>query len=147
VTTPDIVVVERPDPALRETILRPLQDFNASIAGPSVVEPLAIFLRDSESEAIVGGLWAVAAYEWLYIDLLFVPEALRGRGLGSALVKKAEAIAAQRGYTGVRLDTLSFQAPRFYEKLGYREYGRLPPLTAKSYERIYYFKLLRENAA
>jgi GNAT superfamily N-acetyltransferase len=146
VTTHDIVLVERPDPGLRETILRPLVDYNASIAGATTVEPLAIVLRDPESDAIIGGLWAISAYDWLYIELLFVPEELRAQGIGSQLMKKAEEIAAQRGHIGVRLDSFSFQAPRFYEKLGYREYGRLANIP-EGHERIYYFKTLPENAA
>jgi GNAT superfamily N-acetyltransferase len=147
VTTPDVVVVERPDPGLRESIRRPLAEFNVRFAGGSVPEPIAIVLRDPTNDAVVGGLWAVSAYHWIYVDLLFVPENLRGRGLGSALMKKAEEIAAQRGCIGLRLDTLSFQAPRFYEKLGYREYGRLASLPNDRYERIYYFKMLSNGRA
>ena len=37
----------------------------------------------------------------------------------------AEAEARKRGVRNVFLDSFSFQAPKFYAKLGYREYGRL----------------------
>jgi ribosomal protein S18 acetylase RimI-like enzyme len=59
-------------------------------------------------------------------------------------MKKAEEIAANRGCLGIRLDTFSFQAPGFYEKLGYRIFGRLAN-HPKGHERIYYFKELPDS--
>src|SRR5437016_5268347 len=121
---PKIVIDEKPEPSLREAILRPLVDYNASKVGPIIVEPLAVFLRHPESDAIIGGLWGHLAADWLSIELLYVPDELRARGIGSSLMRKAEEIAAKRGCVGVQLDTFSFQAPGFYEKLGYRAFGK-----------------------
>src|SRR5258705_12952079 len=140
---PKIVVDETPDPNLREAILRPLRDYNASKIGHVVVEPLAVFLRQPENDAIIGGLWGTSAAGWLYIELLYVPDAFRTRGIGSSLMKKAEEIAAKRGCVGIRLDTFSFQAPGFYEKLGYRIFGKLVN-HPKGHDRIYYFKELSD---
>ena len=41
------------------------------------------------------------------------------------MVAAAEAEARKRGIRNVYLDTFSFQAPGFYKKLGYREFGKL----------------------
>jgi len=38
---------------------------------------------------------------------------------------RAEAIGRKRGCNSIYLDTFSFQAPKFYKKLGYSEFGRL----------------------
>jgi GNAT superfamily N-acetyltransferase len=54
---------------------------------------------------------------------------LRGKGIGRELMRRAEALARERGCHSAWLDTFSFQSRRFYEKLGYEEFGRLdyPP--------------------
>jgi len=39
------------------------------------------------------------------------------------LMNEAERLARQRGCNGAQVDTASFQAPEFYEKLGFRIIG------------------------
>jgi len=138
---PEMFVTEKPDAALRDAILRPLLNYNVSKVGPTVSDSFAIALRDQESGAIIGGLWATSAYNWLFIELLFVPVEYSGRGIGSSLMRKAEEIAMRRGYLGIRLDTMSFQAPGFYEKLGYRKFGELENYP-EGHELSYYYKML-----
>jgi len=125
-TTPRIDIDESPDPGLRDAILKPLRAYNESKAGPIKPQLLAIALRDPDSGAITGGLWGSSAAGWLYVDLLVVPEEFRGQGLGTELLRKAEDVAIKRGCTGLFLSTGSFQAPRFYEKLGFTAFGSLP---------------------
>ena len=62
---------------------------------------------------------------WLFIKYLWVSDALRGKGIGRGLMRRAEALARERGCHSAWLDTFSFQSRRFYEKLGYEEFGRL----------------------
>ncbi|MEO8738349.1 MAG: GNAT family N-acetyltransferase [Casimicrobiaceae bacterium] len=85
---------------------------------------LAVEVRD-ELGATVGGLWGGTSYDWLFIQLLVVPEALRGQGIGRQLMSLAEKEAAQRGCHAVWLDTFEFQAKSFYEQLGYTCFGNL----------------------
>ena len=54
-----------------------------------------------------------------------MPETLRGRGIGTDLLRRAEAEALVRGCHGAWLDTFEFQARGFYERLGYRCFGEL----------------------
>lgn len=87
-------------------------------------------LLRNETGTVVGGLWARTNYAWLVIEMLFVPEQLRGRGVGSRLVQKAEAAARVRGCIGMQVDTFDFQARAFYERLGFAVFGiqeDLPP--------------------
>jgi GNAT superfamily N-acetyltransferase len=121
-----VLVEEKPDPALREAIGRPLRAFNESRIGPISNEPLAVVLRDPDSEAVTGGLWGGSVAGWLFVDLLVVPDGFRGQGLGTELLRQAEAIARKRGCIGMWLHTASFQAPGFYEKLGFQAFGTVP---------------------
>jgi GNAT superfamily N-acetyltransferase len=125
-TAPDIIVERDPDPKIRDAILAPLRAFNDSQVGEMQPQLLAIVLRDPDSDEITGGLWGRSVANWLFVDLLVVPEKLRRRGIGTSLMKKAEEIAVERSCVGIWLYTGSFQAPGFYEKLGYQPFGKLP---------------------
>lgn len=116
-------VTAQPDDALRAAIQAPLKTFNEQQAGPSGFETLAVALRNSQGE-VCGGLWGHTAYGWLYTQLLSVPEASRGQGLGAQLMRSAEAEAVRRGCHAAWVDTI-FGARGFYEKLGYRVFGEL----------------------
>ena len=110
---------------VRKQIVAPLIEYNSSKAGPSNGRPLVIALRDP-SDAIIGGLWGNTGFQWLLTQLLVVPESLRGRGVGSELMRMAEAEAAGRGCHGAWLDTFEFQARGFYERIGYECFAQLP---------------------
>jgi GNAT superfamily N-acetyltransferase len=62
----------------------------------------------------------------LFTELLFIPPALRGRGLGTDILSRAESEARDRGCHGAWLDTFEFQARGFYERLGYQQFAELP---------------------
>lgn len=91
--------------------------------------------------AVAGGLWGCTVFEWLHVQMLFVPEKLRRLGVGSALMAAAEAAARERGCRGAYVDTFSFQAAPFYRKLGFTLFGVLedyPP----GHQQLYFRKFL-----
>ena len=138
---PWIEVDESPDLALRDAIVKPLKAFNESHVGPIQPLPLAIALRDQESGAVIGGLWATSVAGWLYVDLLVVPENFRRQGLGRQLLRQAEEVARQRGCIGLWLHTATFQAPGFYEKQGFQLFGTVPDYPP-GHASIFYLKRL-----
>jgi GNAT superfamily N-acetyltransferase len=112
-----------------------LRAFTDSYAGPVNARPFAIFVRDARVR-VVGGLEGELRWSWLFVARLWLPDALRGRGIGSALLARAEAFAREQGCTGVYLDTLEFQALDFYRRRGYSVYGVLegfPPGSRRFY--------------
>jgi GNAT superfamily N-acetyltransferase len=117
-------VADAPTLEDREAVLAPLRAYNEAMAGPARAEPVAILLRDAEDRP-VGGLWGRSGYDWMFVEYLAVPEALRGQRFGSALIQEAERIARARGCCGIWLDTFAFQARGFYEKLGFTVFGTL----------------------
>jgi GNAT superfamily N-acetyltransferase len=63
-------------------------------------------------------------WHWLTVDIMWVDESWRGRGLGRALLSAIEAEGLERGCRWAKLNTWDFQAPEFYKGCGYYEYGR-----------------------
>lgn len=119
-----IVVAAIAESADREIIASSIRAFNESRAGPSQASALAVLLKDDRGQT-VGGLWGRTSFGWLFVELLFVPEVLRGRRYGVRLLEAAEHVAMARNCHAVWLDTYDFQAVPFYERLGYREFGKL----------------------
>ncbi len=117
-------VTDSNDEAIRKAILVPLAAYNESHTGPNEYRALAVILRD-EADTVVGGICGATCYGWFSIQLLVVPENLRGRGIGKELMLQAEREALSRGCHSAWLDTYEFQARGFYEKLGYVRFGEL----------------------
>ncbi len=121
----DLTLLRAPDPAIRERLFAAIDGYNDATTGRTEpVRHLTITLRDG-SGAIEGGLVGVSYYDWLIVEMLFVPERLRGRGLGARLMRAAEAEAVRRGCRGVWLDTGSPAARAFYERIGYGVFATL----------------------
>lgn len=119
-----IEMTQEPTPEDREAILAPLRAYNLAQAGDGKSELLALLVRDDNDE-ILGGLYGRFFYQWLFIELLSVPDQARGQGMGSRLMKMAEDLAREKGCVGIWLDTFDFQAPEFYQKLGFSEVGQI----------------------
>ena len=64
----------------------------------------------------------------MYVDILWVHESYRNKGIGTKLLSEAEKEAICRGCHHVHLDTMSWQAPEFYKKHGYEVIGLLPDI-------------------
>ncbi|RAU45455.1 MULTISPECIES: GNAT family N-acetyltransferase [unclassified Pseudomonas] len=130
-----------PDEDERLQILEPLRAYNASKAGDGMSEKFAFFVRDEETDAVLGGLHGRILYRWMFIELLVVPERARSQKLGSRLMAMAEDFAREQQCIGVWLDTFEFQAPGFYRKQGYQAFGQLsdyPP----GHSRLFFQKRL-----
>jgi GNAT superfamily N-acetyltransferase len=121
-------------------IQRGLHAFNQEMGGPYDREPVTLLVRDAEGKT-VGGLLGLTFWGWLFIDWLWLARELRGSGIGADLLRRAEAIARERACTNAYTDTFSFQAPGFWERCGYAEFGRLDGMPA-GHARIWFRKAL-----
>jgi len=88
------------------------------------LEQISFVMRNDEDE-IVGGVVGEMFWHHLHIDFLWVADDYRHGGYGSKLIHRIEAYAREKECHLVILDTFSFQAPHFYKKLGYKEFGVL----------------------
>ena len=82
---------------------------------------------------------AVVALYWLRVEVLWVDEAARGRGIGSRLLAEAEHLAREMGARNAALETFEWQAPRFYKKHGYEEVARI-----EGYANGFYLALMKK---
>ena len=86
--------------------------------------PVAVFARDHRGR-IVGGARGTTNWNWLHIGLVWVADEQRGQGLGRRIMAAIEDAGRARGCTRAHLDTFSYQARPFYEKLGYELFATL----------------------
>lgn len=114
--------------------------YNVGRTGQDYWRPVKLFVRDSTG-LIRGGLLGDIWGGWLEVKILWLEESLRGTGLGRRLIETAEAEARAAGCRYARLDTHSFQAPAFYQKLGYEEFAHLKD-SPLGYEQFFLWKRL-----
>jgi ribosomal protein S18 acetylase RimI-like enzyme len=103
--------------------------YNAAFTDTDI-RSLCVFARNDD-DTIIGGLTGRTYWGYLDIAFLWVDERHRGRGIATHLMNAAETEAVSRGCAQAFLDTLSFQALGFYQKLGYTEFGRLSGFSGK----------------
>ena len=122
-----------------------IYEFNAKTTGCSDGESFWATEKDSHGEIVAG----ISGYTWgkcCYISYLWVHENRRGTGLGTALVKLSEDQAKSRGCTIAIVASHSFQAPEFYEKLGYKMVAEVRNHPV-GHSNIFFSKVLTENDA
>ena len=95
-----------------------LKKFNDEKVGPDNHELLNIVEYD-ENKNIIAGILGGTYWGWMHIDILWVDENFRKKGIGTQLLKAAEEEAIKRGCHSVHVDTMSWQAPVFYKKNGF----------------------------
>ena len=97
-----------------------VRSYNRSKREAVESEPLNLYIED-EHGRLLAGLVAETFGNWLEIEYLFVKEELRGQGIGSQLLQRAESEAKKRNCCFAFVNTYQFQAPTFYQKHGYKE--------------------------
>lgn len=122
----DVEIIQQEHPSEEETqfIYGQLRTSNRVHTGELPYKSLRIFAYGPERQ-VVGGLFGEAGWGWLHVDILWVDESYRARGLGAQLLKQAETESLALGINRSYLETTSFQAKPFYEKMGYEVFAQL----------------------
>ena len=133
-----------PSPADEALVMAGTRAHNAAFMQADA-KRLCVFARDAAG-AIIGGVTASTYWHYLDVKFLWVHEQHRHLGLATQVMRAAHAEAWRRGCKNVFLDTFSFQARGFYERLGYREFGRLSGFSGQ-HERHFMHKALTDPHA
>src|SRR3989339_404056 len=87
-------------------------------------EFFSVLIKDKEANT--KGVVAVSfLWNGMHIHTLWIDESIRGKGWGRKLMSIVEEEAKKRNCNLAYTDTYSWQAPEFYEKLGYSLYAKL----------------------
>ena len=107
--------------------------------GMKQLDFFAFFIRD-ENGKILGGCSGDNMYGGLFVGSLWVTEELRGKGLGTELMQKAERLAKESRCHFMAVNTFDWEALDFYKKLGfYVEFER------KGFDKDSIFYFLRKD--
>jgi GNAT superfamily N-acetyltransferase len=143
-TEPVLTLTDQPTDSDEKIIASGLADYNAMKAGYRDWRPPAALLRDPDTGETLGGMIGRTSYGLLFIDLVYLPETMRGQDIGGALLRMMEDEGARRGCQSAFLFTITYQAPGFYARHGWTEFGRIacdPPGTA----RVFMTKTLQQT--
>jgi len=115
-----------PEPEAAQIVEDGLNAFNDAYVGYADRAPLTVMARDADTGAILGGIVAHTSLGLLFVDLVYLPDVLRGHDLGSRMMAMVEEEARRRGCRSGVVYTISFQAPGFYQRLGWEVFGEVP---------------------
>lgn len=120
----ELVFDPMPSEAMREHITRSLARLNIARTGADEFNSIGFFLKSPQGEWL-GGLLGETWGGWMYVRILWLAKPLRGQGYGTKLMNAAEGYARDHGCVSMALDTHSYEAPGFYQKLGYQIFAQL----------------------
>lgn len=90
--------------------------------GNIITQPFSLSIRDENSK-IIAGVYGLTFFDYARVEYTWVDEQYRKRGLGRKLFQKLEEYCRSKGCSIIQLDTLDFQSPSFYEKMGFEYIG------------------------
>ncbi|MCL2919344.1 GNAT family N-acetyltransferase [Shewanella litorisediminis] len=112
-----------------DALVKGVREYNAEILGAEESQPLTVVARDDAGN-LIAGVSGRTIYQCFLIDVVWVHKGYRGSGLGRKVMELAEKQAIQRGCHSAQVDTLSFQGPVFYGKLGFKVVGTVEDFPA-----------------
>ncbi|WP_149499374.1 GNAT family N-acetyltransferase [Roseiconus lacunae] len=133
----------------RDTLNHWLRDFNRTAnpvwwaASDEALQPRPLFTTaHDENDRLLGGLIGNSVMKWLRIDIMAVSESARRQGVGRRLLQAAEDEAVRRGCVYAFVDTMSYQAPEFYQRCAYQISGSIPDWDSHDHTKFFLTKSL-----
>ena len=120
-----MTLTDTPPSNLKTVLSEGLAQYNAHQSRLRDWKPLAVMVHDPATGDAAGGLLGRTSIGLFFLDLFYLPEHLRGSGMGSRALNMAEEEARRRGCQAATLVTVNFQAPDFYAQNSWVEFGRI----------------------
>ncbi|MCR4263821.1 MAG: GNAT family N-acetyltransferase [Candidatus Roizmanbacteria bacterium] len=130
-----------PDPIDSQNLSEGMLAHHAKSGHPRESQKYSVFLKVDEK--VLGGVIVTFLWTGMEINSLWVDESIRKQGWGRKLMEAVEEEGRKRGSTISYTNTFHYQAPKFYEKLGYKCYGKIDNFPAGSYLTYYIKKLVK----
>ena len=118
-------MINKEDSAVFDELVAGVREYNSDIMGKEQSKPLSAIARNEDGK-LIGGVSGRTIYRNFLVGVVWVDKSVRGTGLGRRLMELAEIEAKKQGCVVAQVDTLAFQAPVFYEKLGFEIVGKVP---------------------
>ena len=118
---PSFVVIDNPTEDELSVVSDGYEEYNMEQTNGEYNSPeewLSLVLKDHDGN-IVGGIMTSTVYWAQYLEVLWVDEKYRGQGYGKDLILEAERLAKKNGCVSSNTYTFSWQAPDFYQAVGY----------------------------
>lgn len=113
--------------SVKNALHHEIREFNRKHLGDYQLKHFSIHQHNEQNKIIAGVCgFIIEPHHTMRLEFLWVDEAHRQQGLGGALLKAAEQLAADKKCTQIQINTMAFQAPAFYQKMGYEQIGCAP---------------------
>jgi len=90
-------------------------------SGPRI--DISFIMKDGEKT--IGACFCNTFSKCLYVDVMWLDEAYRGRGYGKLMISQAEKAGKENGCVFSHTCTFSYQSPEFYKACGYEVFAEL----------------------
>jgi GNAT superfamily N-acetyltransferase len=120
-----VLITKTPTEEEMKIVEKGLEDYRKQFPNGELDIPtpdISLVLKNSNG-TIVGGVITSMLTGVMHLEVLWIDEMYRGRGYGKALVLHVENIGKKKGYPASQTWTFSFQAPEFYQRIGYKLVG------------------------
>jgi GNAT superfamily N-acetyltransferase len=112
------------------------------LLGQAAHQAQPLILLNHSGPDVTGGLFAETQLSWLRISIMAVAPEHRSKGIGTALLEEAESVAIARGCTQAYVDTMEYQASRFYLAHGFTIVGEIADWDSHGHRKLHLTKRL-----
>ena len=124
----EIILDETENQDVREALWQGIKAFNKDYFGERTNQHFSLTIRDKNAK-IIAGLNGFIFLDHARVGLTWIDERYRRQGMGRKLFKRLEEYCRSKGCRVIQLDTFDFQAPLFYEKMGFEYIGTVSEWT------------------
>ena len=126
-----------------QTLMKMLEEHHQAVLKEiPVYDSQPVSFAAYDKGVYLGGLTGKIVWNHLHIDMLAVTSNLRHSGVGTALMARAENLALSHDRQLIIIEMINWQAPGFYQKMGYSVFGEVKDIPVANSHKIYLVKYL-----